>query len=59
MNAGKIANKFPVTVTPDLFAVQAVALLNDRKISALMVVDNQEKPVGVLQIHNLLRAVVA
>ena len=59
MNAGQIANPSPVTVTPDLFAVQALALLNDRKISALMVIDNQEKPVGVLQIHNLLCAVVA
>jgi arabinose-5-phosphate isomerase len=59
MNAGQIANPSPVAVTPDLFAVQALTLLNDRKISALMVIDNQEKPVDVLQIHDLLRAVVA
>jgi arabinose-5-phosphate isomerase len=59
MKAGEIANPFPVTVTPDLFAAQALALLNDRKIGALMVVDDQGKPVGVLQIHDLLRAGVA
>jgi arabinose-5-phosphate isomerase len=34
-------------------------LLNDRKIGALMVVDDGGKPVGVLQIHDLLRAGVA
>ena len=59
MKAGEIANPSPVTVTPDLFAAQALALLNDRKIGALMVIDDDGKPVGVLQIHDLLRAGVA
>lgn len=59
MKAGEIANPSPVTVTPDLFAAQALALLNDRKIGALMVIDTDGKPVGVLQIHDLLRAGVA
>jgi len=45
MKTGEIANPSPVTVTPDLFAAQALALLNDRKIGALMVVDDQGKPV--------------
>jgi len=59
MKTGEIANPSPVTVTPDLFAAQALARLNDRKISVLMVVDDQGKPVGVLQIHDLLHAGVA
>ena len=52
MKTGEIANPSPVTVTPDLFAAQALARLNDRKIGVLMVVDDQGKPVGVLQIHD-------
>ena len=59
MKTGEIANPSSVTVTPDLFAAQALALLNDREIGALMVVDDQGKPVGVLQINDLLRAGVA
>ena len=59
MKAGEIANPSPVTVTPDLFAAQALALLNDRKIGALIVVDESGKPVGVLQFHDLMPAGVA
>lgn len=57
--AGEIATADPVTVTPDLFAAQALALLNERKISALMVVDEAQRPVGIIHIHDLLRAGVA
>ncbi len=55
----EIATRDPVTVTPDCFAVQALALMNARKISALMVVDKAGAPVGVLHIHDCLRAGVA
>ena len=54
-----IATRDPVTVTPDLFAAQALALMNARKINALMVVDKSGAPVGVLHIHDCLRAGVA
>ena len=57
--ASQIATIDPVTVTPDLFAAQALALLNDKKISALMVVDEAKRPVGIVHIHDLLRAGVA
>ena len=57
--AGEIATLNPVTVTPELFAAQALALLNEKKISALMVVDNTGCPVGIVHIHDLLRAGVA
>ncbi len=57
--ASQIATLDPVTVTPDLFAAQALALLNEKKISALMVVDAAKRPVGIVHIHDLLRAGVA
>lgn len=57
--AGEIANRNPVVVTPDVFAAQALALLNERKIGALMVVDGENRPVGILHIHDVLRAGVA
>ncbi|MBU2980346.1 KpsF/GutQ family sugar-phosphate isomerase [Lentibacter algarum] len=57
--AGEIATIDPVTITPDLFAAQALALLNEKKISALMVVDDARRPAGIVHIHDLLRAGVA
>ena len=57
--ASEIATLDPVTITPELFAAQALALLNEKKISALMVVDKAKRPVGIVHIHDLLRAGVA
>lgn len=59
MTAGELASRNPVTVTPDVFAAQALAILNERKIGALMVVDDAGHPVGILHIHDVLRAGVA
>lgn len=57
--ARDVATRKPVTVPPDCLASQALALMNDRKIGALMVVDGDGAPLGVLHIHDLLRAGVA
>jgi len=57
--AGEIANPTPVTAHPDMLAAQALSLMNERKISALLVVDKSRCPVGILHIHDLLRAGVA
>lgn len=57
--AGDIASQNPVTVTADQFAAEALNITNTRKISALMVVDAENVPIGILHIHDLLRAGVA
>ncbi len=57
--AGEVANTDPVTVPAGQLAAQALALMNDRKISALVVVDEEARPKGVIHIHDLLRAGVA
>ncbi|MQQ09558.1 KpsF/GutQ family sugar-phosphate isomerase [Epibacterium sp. SM1979] len=57
--AGDIASKDPITVAPDELAASALAIMNARKISVLMVVDTTGAPVGILHIHDLLRAGVA
>ena len=59
MTAGEMASRNPVTVTPDVLAAEALAILNERKIGALMVVDSDNCPVGVVHIHDVLRAGVA
>ncbi|OWY16556.1 KpsF/GutQ family sugar-phosphate isomerase [Thioclava sp. JM3] len=45
----------PRTIAPEQLAEAAVAQMNERKITALFVVED-EKPVGFLQIHDCLRA---
>jgi arabinose-5-phosphate isomerase len=57
--AGGIATRNPVTVSPDTLAAQALALMNNRKISVLIVTDSSNVPVGILHIHDCLRAGVA
>lgn len=57
--AGEVASRSPVTVRPGLLAVQALAIMNHRKIGALIVTDEDGLPVGVLHIHDCLRAGVS
>lgn len=56
--AGEVATPNPLTVSPDMLAAKALAILNDRKISVLIVCEG-DAPVGILHIHDLLRAGVA
>jgi arabinose-5-phosphate isomerase len=44
-----------ITVPPELFAVEALKILEERKISSLVVVDGERRPVGVLHLHDLWR----
>lgn len=48
----------PKTVSPDLLASAALEIINASKITALFVVENG-RPVGIIHIHDLLRAGVA
>ena len=57
--AGEIASPDPVSVPETMLAAQALALLNERKITTLPVTDEAGRPVGILHIHDLLRAGIA
>lgn len=57
--AGDVASLSPVTVPAEMLAAKALATMNEHKISALMVVDAKQRPVGILHIHDCLRAGVA
>ena len=56
--AADIMTAAPKTVSPELLASAALELINASKITALFVVENG-KPVGIIHIHDLLRAGVA
>lgn len=44
------------TARAEMLAAEALKIMEDHKISALVVVDDQDKPVGALNMHDLLRA---
>jgi arabinose-5-phosphate isomerase len=45
-----------VTVGADLLAAEALALMEERRINALLVVDDEHRLAGALNMHTLLRA---
>ncbi len=45
-----------VTVGADSLAAEALRLMEARSINALMVLDSQRRPIGALNMHDLLRA---
>ncbi len=55
---GEIMTRAPSTIAPDALAAEALHLMNARArpITALFVVDPLEHPIGILHIHDLLRA---
>ncbi len=53
--AGEIMTESPLTVSPDMLAAAVLGLMNDRKITAMFTVE-ANKPVGIVHIHDLLRA---
>ena len=57
--AAEVMTGGPRTVPPDMLAGKALAVMNDRKITCLFVVDPDGYPQGILHIHDLLRAGVA
>ena len=58
MKATEIMTRSPMTTTPKTLAAEALKILNDKKRTNLFVVDNG-LPVGILHIHDLLRAGIA
>jgi arabinose-5-phosphate isomerase len=51
----------PRTIAPDALAGEALHAMNahERPITSLFVVDAADRPLGILHIHDLLRAGVA
>lgn len=47
------------TAPPGILAAQALQLMETHKITALLVVDQQQSPIGVVHLHDLLSAGVA
>ena len=58
-NVGDVMTKSPITVSADALAAEVLNQMNTRKITAIFVVDADNRPKGIVHIHDFLRAGVA
>ena len=59
--AGDVMTPSPRTIGPDALAVEALLTMNarERPVTTLFVVDPAGRPLGILHVHDLLRAGLA
>ena len=55
----EVMNAHPKTIRPQALAAEAVGRMNSQSITSLFVTDEDGKPLGILHIHDCLRAGVA
>ncbi|HID79424.1 MAG TPA: KpsF/GutQ family sugar-phosphate isomerase [Aquificales bacterium] len=53
--AKDVMTKNPKTITADRLAMEALKLMEDYKITVLIVVDEQNRPIGIIHIHDIMR----
>lgn len=51
-----VMTKNCLTITPSMLASEALTIMQNKKITSLPVIDQTNKPVGVLHMHDLLKA---
>jgi arabinose-5-phosphate isomerase len=51
--AGEIMNPKPITIAPEAFAGEALALMEERKITSLIVTGSAGEALGVVHLHDL------
>ncbi len=56
LTAGEVMTRNPKLVTPDALAAKALNIMEKHKITALVVVDQAKRPVGLLHMHDILNA---
>ncbi len=54
----QIMNQAPKIIRPAALAVEALGIMNERKVTQLVVVEDQ-MPIGIIRMHDILRAGVA
>ena len=58
-SAAAIMTHGPRTIRPSALAAEAVATMNAKAITSLFAVDDEQRPAGIVHIHDCLRAGVA
>ncbi len=56
INIGEVVHKNCIYTQPDELAINVVNLMQEKEITVLPVVDNQSKVIGIIHMHDLLKA---
>jgi arabinose-5-phosphate isomerase len=51
-----VMTKSPTVAQGDMLAAQALNIMEDKKINGLIIVDEQQTPIGAMNMHDLLRS---
>ena len=54
----QVMNQAPKTIRPGALAAEALGVMNERRVTQLVVVE-AERPMGIVRMHDILRAGVA
>lgn len=56
INITQVMNHSPSTIRPDILAAEALAIMEEKSITSLVAINNEQHPIGVIHLHDLLRA---
>lgn len=56
LSSGQIMSRNPKTISPDQLGVRALSQMERFEITSLFVLDEKRRPLGIVHIHDLLRA---
>jgi len=56
VSVAEVMTSGPLVTTPDTLAAEVVNMMQDRAINSIIAVDKAHRPVGALNMHDLLRA---
>jgi arabinose-5-phosphate isomerase len=55
LTAGVVMTKNPKTISEEELAAKALSIMQSYSITALVVSDNDGKPIGIIHLHDILR----
>ncbi|HBE74079.1 MAG TPA: D-arabinose 5-phosphate isomerase [candidate division Zixibacteria bacterium] len=56
LKVAEVMNKSPKTVDRESLAVKAAQLMEDHRVTSLLVADREKKPVGIIHLHDIMKA---
>ena len=52
----QVMSKNPKTISSEMLAAEALSIMETYKITSLIITNEQQQPVGIIHIHDILRA---
>jgi len=56
LKVDEVIGKNPKTVDQERLAVKAAKMMEDHRVTSLLVVDKEKKPVGIIHLHDIMQA---